>query len=122
MDDDNPHGYKILCDKDMPFDDLITNFKKWCELVSKFGDMSMLDRMEENADETDKIFVMLVRLVHTFAQGTKVIHLTSDEIADAVLKRMVEYYENICFRSSMTIEEEVLDSLIYQFSTNHAMV
>lgn len=122
MDDDNPHRYKILCDKDMPFDDLITNFKKWCELVSKFGDMSMLDRMEENADETDKIFVMLVRLVHTFAQGTKVIHLTSDEIADAVLKRMVEYYENICFRSSMTIEEEVLDSLIYQFSTNHAMV
>ncbi len=122
MDDDNPHGYKIPCDKDMPFDDLITNFKKWCELVSKFGDTSMLDRMEENADETDKIFVMLVRLVHTFAQGTKVIHLTSDEIADAILKRMVEYYENICFRSSMTIEEEVLDSLIYQFSTNHAMV
>ncbi len=53
-------------------------------------------------------------------QRTKVIHLSTEEIADAVLKRMVDYYEHICFRSSMTIEEEVLDSLIYQFCDNHA--
>lgn len=121
MDDDDPHKTEISCDNDTIFREHISNFHRWCELVSKFGDTSMLDTLEKNADETDKIFVTLVRLVHTFIQGTKVIHLTSDEIADAVLKRMVEYYENICFRSSMTIEEEVLDSLIYQFSTNHAM-
>lgn len=121
MEDDDPYNrYKIPCDKDMPFDDLITNFKKWCDLVSKFGDTSMLDTLEENADETDKIFVTLVRLVHTFIQATKAIHLTAQEIADAVLKRMVDYYENIFFRSSMTIEEEVLDSLIHQFCGNHA--
>ena len=119
MDDDDPYRYKIPDDKDMPFDDLISNFRKWCELVSKFGDLSMLDSLEENTDETDKIFVTLVRLVHTFAQATK-IHLTSEEIADAVLKRMVDYYEHICFRSSMTIEEEVLDSLIYQFCDTRA--
>lgn len=115
MDDGDPYRYKISCDKDMPFDDLITNFKKWCDLVSKFGDTSMLDTLEENTDETDKIFITLVRLVHTFIQGTKAIHLTAEEIADAILKRMVDYYEHIFFRSSMTIEEEVLDSLIYQF-------
>lgn len=121
MEEDEPYyRIKIHCDKDMPFDDLITNFKKWCDLVSKFGDTSMLDKLEENADETDKIFVTLVRLVHTFIQATKVIHLTAEEIADAVLKRMVDYYEHICFRSSMTIEEEVLDSLIYQFRDSQA--
>ena len=121
MEDDDPYNiYKIPCDKDMPFDDLITNFKKWCDLVSKFGDLSMLDKLEENADETDKIFITLVRLVHTFIQATKATHLTSEEIADAVLKRMVDYYEHICFRSSMTIEEEVLDSLIYQFCNSRA--
>lgn len=121
IDDDNPHGYKIPCDKDMPFDDLITNFKKWCNIVREFGDLSMLDTLEKNTDETDKIFVTLVRLVHTFIQETKVVNLTAEEIADAVLKRMAEYYENIYFRSSMTIEEEVLQSLIYQFCNNRAM-
>ena len=45
-----------------------------------------------NTDETDKIFVTLVRLIHTFAQAKK-IHLTAEEIANAVLKRMVDYYE-----------------------------
>lgn len=115
MTDDDPYGYKISCDKDMPFDDLITNFRKWCDLVRKFGDLSMLDKLEENADETDKIYTTLVRLVHTFIQATKAIHLTAEEIADAVLMRMVDYYEHISFRSIMTIEEEVLDSLIYQF-------
>ena len=80
---------------------------------------SMLDSLEENTDETDKIFVSLVRLIHTFAQAKK-IHLTAKEIANAVLKRMVDYYEHICFRSSMTIEEEVLDSLIYQFCGTRA--
>lgn len=119
--DDDPHGYKIPCDKDMPFDDLITNFKKWCNIVREFGDLSMLDTLEKNTDETDKIFVTLVRLVHTFIQETKAVNLTAEEIADAVLKRIAEYYENICFRSSMTIEEEVLQSLIYQFCDNRAM-
>ena len=119
MEEDDSHRYKIPDDKDMPFDDLISNFRKWCDLVSKFGDVSMLDSLEKNTDETDKIFVTLVRLIHTFAQAKK-IHLTAEEIANAVLKRMVDYYEHICFRSSMTIEEEVLDSLIYQFCGTRA--
>ena len=119
MEEDDSHRYKIPCDKDMPFDDLIANFRKWCDLVRKFGDLSMLDSLEKNTDETDKIFVTLVRLIHTFAQAKK-IHLTAEEIANAVLKRMVDYYEHICFRSSMTIKEEVLDSLIYQFCGTRA--
>lgn len=119
MEDDDSHRYKIPDDKDMPFNDLIANFRKWCDLVRKSGNLSMLDTLEKNVDETDKIFVTLVRLIHTFAQATK-IHLTSEEIADAVIKRMVDYYEHICFRSSMTIEEEVLDSLIYQFCDTRA--
>lgn len=120
MTDDDPYGYIIPCDKEMPFDDLITNFKKWCDLVSKFGDLSMLDKLEENADETDKIFTTLVRLVHSFINRTKAISLTTEEIAEIVLERMADYYDNIYFRSSMTVEEELLDSLIYHLCDNHA--
>lgn len=120
MTDDDPYGYKIPCDKDMPFDDLITNFRKWCDLVSKFGDTSMLDKLEENTDETDKIYTTLVRLVHNFINRTKAISLTTEEIAEIVLERMADYYDNIYFRSSMTVEEELLDSLIYHLCDNHA--
>lgn len=111
---EDPNRIEIPCDKDMLYDDLISNFRRWCDLVREFGDLSMLDTLEKNVDETDKIFVTLVRLVHNFLKQTKVIHLTSDEIADIVLARMVDYYENICFRAGMTIEEELMQSLVYQ--------
>lgn len=111
---EDPDRIEIPCDKDTLFREYISNFRKWCDLVSKFGDTSMLDSLEKNVDETDKIFVTLVRLVHNFLKQTKVIHLTSDEIADIVLERMADYYENIYFRASMTIAEELMQSLVYQ--------
>ncbi len=117
---EDPARIEIPCDKDTLYDDLISSFRRWCDLVSKFGDTSMLDKLEENTDEADKIFVTLVRLVHSFLNQTKAIRLTTEEIADIVLERMSDYYENICFRSSMTVEEELLDSLIYHLCDNHA--
>lgn len=117
---ENPNRIEIPCDKDMLYDDLISNFRRWCDLVREFGDLSMLDTLEKNVDETDKIFVTLVRLVHNFLKQTKVIHLTSDEIADIVLARMVDYYENICFRAGMTIEEELMQSLVCQLRGTYA--
>ena len=117
---EDPDRIEIPCDKDMLYDDLISNFRRWCDLVREFGDLSMLDKLEENTDETDKIFVTLVRLVHNFLKQTKVIHLTSDEIADIVLARMVDYYENICFRAGMTIEEELMQSLVCQLRGTYA--
>ena len=117
---EDPNRIEIPCDKDMLYDDLISNFRRWCDLVREFGDLSMLDTLEKNVDETDKIFVTLVRLVHNFLKQTKVIHLTSDEIADIVLARMVDYYENICFRAGMTIEEELMQSLVCQLRGTYA--
>lgn len=117
---EDPDRIEIPCDKDTLFREYISNFRRWCDLVSKFGDTSMLDKLEENTDETDKIFVTLVRLVHNFLKQTKVIHLTSDEIADIVLARMVDYYENICFRAGMTIEEELMQSLVCQLRGTYA--
>ena len=121
MTDDDPHNrIEIPCDKDTLFREYISNFRKWCDLVSKFGDTSMLDKLEENTDETDKIYTTLVRLVHNFINRTKAISLTIEEIAEIVLERMADYYDNIYFRSSMTVEEELLDSLIYHLCDNHA--
>lgn len=117
---EDPNRIEIPCDKDMLYDDLISNFRRWCDLVSKFGDVSMLDKLEENTDETDKIYTTLVRLVHNFINRTKAISLTIEEIAEIVLERMADYYDNIYFRSSMTVEEELLDSLIYHLCDNHA--
>ena len=117
---EDPARIEIPCDKDTLYDDLISNFRKWCDLVSKFGDTSMLDKLEENTDETDKIYTTLVRLVHNFINRTKAIRLTTEEIAEIVLERMADYYDNIYFRSSMTVEEELLDSLIYHLCDNHA--
>lgn len=117
---EDPDRIEIPCDKDTFFREYISNFRKWCDLVSKFGDTSMLDRLEANTDETDKIFVTLVRLVHSFIKRTKAISLTTDEIAEIVLERMADYYDNIYFRSSMTILEELMDSLICQLCDNHA--
>lgn len=117
---EDPTRIEIPCDKDTLFHEYISNFRRWCDLVSKFGDLSMLDTLEKNVDETDKIFVTLVRLVHNFLKQTKVIHLTSDEIADIVLERMVDYYENIYFRASMTIAEELIQSLVYQLRGTYA--
>lgn len=117
---EDPTRIEIPCDKDTLYGDLISNFRRWCDLVSKFGDLSMLDKLEENVDETDKIFVTLVRLVHNFLKQTKVIRLTTEEIADIVLARMVDYYENICFRAGMTIEEELMQSLVCQLRGTYA--
>lgn len=117
---EDPTRIEIPCDKDMLYDDLISNFRRWCDLVREFGDISMLDTLEKNVDETDKIFVTLVRLVHNFINRTKAISLTTEEIAEIVLERMADYYDNIYFRSSMTVEEELLDSLIYHLCDNHA--
>lgn len=117
---EDPTRIEIPCDKDMLYDDLISNFRRWCDLVSKFGDLSMLDKLEENVEEADKIFVTLVRLVHSFLNQTKAIRLTTEEIADIVLERMADYYENIYFRASMTIEEELMKSLVYQLRDTYA--
>ena len=117
---EDPNRIEIPCDKDTLFREYISNFRKWCDLVSKFGDTSMLDKLEENTDETDKIYTTLVRLVHNFINRTKAISLTIEEIAEIVLERMADYYDNIYFRSSMTVEEELLDSLIYHLCDNHA--
>lgn len=117
---EDPDRIGIPCDKDTLFREYISNFRKWCDLVSKFGDTSMLDSLEKNVDETDKIFVTLVRLVHNFLKQTKAIHLTSDEIADIVLERMADYYENIYFRASMTIVEELMGSFVYQLRGTYA--
>lgn len=108
------HESDLLDGKESLFESFIVTFGKWCELVDRIGGLPLLDNMEASADETDKIFVTLIRQVHTVTRRAEEICWTVEETADNVLSHMENYYENIGFWSSMTVEEDMLDCLMFQ--------
>lgn len=99
-------------DKDVVFKLYIKDFKEWCEQFDKNDDLSRLDSMENNIEEREKTFLKLVREVHIFMRHRKEIAWSVKEIADGVLCHMAEYEKNN-HPVGMTIEEDLLDCLMY---------
>lgn len=73
------HKSDLLIDRDCLFEGFINNFREWCELVEKIGGLSVLDKMEDEVEETDKIFLTLVRQVHT---GTYICKTSKRDLLD----------------------------------------
>lgn len=114
------HKYDLLIDRDFLFKGFINNFKEWCELVEKISGFSILDKMEDEVEVTDKIFLTLIRQVHTFTRRAKEICWSVEEIADNVLYHMEDYYGSISCHPGMTIEEDLLDCLMFHIPDYYA--
>lgn len=102
-------------DKDVVFKSFIGDFKEWCEQFEKNEDLSSLDIMENNIAEREKTFLNLVREVHIFTRHREEIAWSVKEIADGVLCHMAEYEKNN-HPVGVTIEEDLLDCLMYNIS------
>ncbi len=108
-------------DKNVVFKLFIEDFKEWCEQIEKNDGLSNLDVMEDNIEETEKIFLNLVRKVHIFTRHRKEIDWSVKEIADGVLCHMSEYEKNN-HPIGVTIEEDMLDCLMYNIQNYQGTV
>ncbi len=82
------------------------DFKNWCDEIVEDKGMSELERMENETEEIDKIFIRLVRMLNVVSWYiTKLKYWSVKEIASNFLCHMYEYY-TINWQSGRTIEED----------------
>lgn len=101
-------------DVDGLFELFIRSFKNWCDEIVEDKGMSELERMENETDEIDKIFIRLVRMLNVVSwYKTKLANWSVKEIASNVLCHMYEYY-TINWQPGKTIEEDLIQCLLIE--------
>lgn len=112
---ENLTGVGFHLAKDETLAEFAKIFTKWCAFIDKTIGASVLDKLDADVEEADKIFIGLVRQVNIFLRYREDIEWPTEQIASNVIDHMLDYYGNIAWRSGVTIEEDLLDCLMIDY-------
>ena len=112
---ENLTGVGFYLSKDETLTEFAKIFAKWCTFIDETVGISVLDKLDADVAEADKIFITLVRQVNIFLRYRDDIEWPTEQIASDVIAHMLDYYGNITWHSDVTAEEGLLDYLMADY-------
>lgn len=100
-------------DIDMLFDAAIKSYKAWCTDYERLYGMDWLIDRDSNVPAADIVFISLVREYNVASWHNQKLDWSARKIAEEILSYMIEYY-TINWQNGSSIEEDMLDCLMYQ--------